>query len=84
MDGLVDSLHYDSSNKLVSFNAMTKLLNPGQVTALNERLGDTWLTCLKFFDTSLLVTLYYIKTNYDAFGDGVCFLIAHWNCIFSL
>lgn len=27
---------------------MAKTLNPGQVTALNKRLGDTWLTCLKF------------------------------------
>jgi hypothetical protein len=27
---------------------MANPLNPGQVSALNKRLGDTWLTCLKF------------------------------------
>jgi hypothetical protein len=61
MDGLVDSLHYNSSNNLVSFNAMAKPLKPGQVTALNQRLGDTWLTCLKLLIP--LYPLYYIITR---------------------
>lgn len=37
---------------------MAKSLNPGQVSALNKRLGDTWLTCLMFMIP--LYALYYL------------------------
>jgi hypothetical protein len=37
---------------------MAKPLKPAQVSALNKRLGDTWLTCLKFLIP--LYALYYL------------------------
>jgi len=46
---------------LVASILMTKPLKPGQVIALNKRLGDTWLTCLKFLIP--VYALYYLITR---------------------